>query len=78
LVNFAGVLGSVIAHEFGHVLPPSLKRHSDTGVMRANMLVRSDSPQYFTDAQGSLIRAFVGAGYQGGEPPLSSTGSPTR
>jgi hypothetical protein len=46
--------------------------------MRANMLVRADSPQYFTDAQGSLIRAFVGAGSQGGELPLSDAGSPTK
>jgi hypothetical protein len=46
--------------------------------MRANMLVRADSPQYFTDAQGSLIRAFVVAGSQGGELPLSGADPPTR
>jgi hypothetical protein len=78
LRNFAAVLGRVIAHELGHVLLPSLKGHSDTGVMASNMLIRSDRPQHFTDAQGSLIRAFVVAGSQGGELPLSGADPPTR
>ena len=68
-MNFVGVLGRVLAHELGHVLLPSLKAHSDTGIMRASTMVRSDRLEYFTDKQGQLIRLFLRSASQPARRP---------
>ena len=58
-MNFVGVLGRVIAHELGHVLLPSLTRHSEVGIMDGSLEVRFDRRRYFTAAQGTLIRELL-------------------
>ena len=65
-MSFVGVLGRSIAHELGHIVLPSLKSHSDVGIMRTNTRVRSDRPEYFTNAQGALIRTFLRSASQSG------------
>ena len=50
------LLGSVIAHEVGHLLLPAFS-HSPDGLMRAHWRGRPSSMPGFTDAQGTTIRA---------------------
>ena len=54
-VDSIRVLGTVIAHEVGHLLLPE-SSHAEAGIMKANPDLRSDVPEYFTEAQTDLIR----------------------
>jgi hypothetical protein len=56
--DFRRLLGLIMAHEVGHlVLPPH--SHSDDGIMRANIGVRSKSRLDFTTEQGVAIRSML-------------------
>ena len=56
--DFRRLLGLVMAHEVGHlVLPPH--SHSDDGIMRANIGIRSKSGLDFTTEQGVSIRSML-------------------
>ena len=56
--DFRRVLGRVIAHEVGHLVLP-VNSHSDQGIMRANVGVRSKSDRDFTTEQGIAIRSML-------------------
>ena len=57
-------LGSVIAHELGHVLLPD-NGHSPTGIMQAEYEMYGRGARRFTPAQAAAIRAFLRAGHDG-------------
>jgi hypothetical protein len=56
--DFRLVLGRVIAHEVGHLVLPE-HSHSDQGIMRANVGVRSKSDRDFTTEQAAVIRSIL-------------------
>ncbi len=56
--DFRLVLGRVIAHEVGHLVLPEYS-HSDQGIMRANVGVRSKSDREFTTEQAAVIRSIL-------------------
>jgi hypothetical protein len=56
--DFRQVLGRVIAHEVGHLVLPEYS-HSDSGIMRANVGVRSKSDREFTTEQAAVIRSIL-------------------
>jgi hypothetical protein len=56
--DFRLVLGRVIAHEVGHLVLPEYS-HSDQGIMRANVGVRSNSHREFTTEQAAVIRSIL-------------------
>lgn len=56
--DFRRLLGLVMAHEVGHLVLP-IYSHSDSGIMRANIVVRSKSFQDFTPEQAVTIRSML-------------------
>jgi hypothetical protein len=56
--DFRLAFGRVMAHEVGHLLLPS-DSHSDRGIMRAYVSVRSKDGRDFTTEQGVVIRAML-------------------
>jgi hypothetical protein len=56
--DFRRVLGLVIAHEAGHLVLP-IYSHTDRGIMRPNIGVRSKSFHDFTTEQGVAIRKMI-------------------
>ena len=56
--DFRRILGRVMAHEVGHLVLP-VYSHSDRGIMRANIDVRSKSFHDFTTEQGIAIRKMI-------------------
>jgi hypothetical protein len=58
--DFAWVLGQVMAHEVGHLVLP-IYAHTERGIMRADLIVRSTTDQLFTPEQGAVIRSRVTA-----------------
>jgi hypothetical protein len=55
---YTRVLGLVIAHEIGHILLPG-QRHSESGIMSANVNLWSRKLVYFTLEQGTAIRSLL-------------------
>ena len=58
---FAARLGDVVAHEVGHLLL-QVKKHSSSGIMRANLDQRSMRVQSFDSRQAHTIHATLAAG----------------
>ena len=58
--EFRWLLGRVLAHEVGHLVLPD-HSHSDQGIMRANVGVRSKSDREFTTEQAVVIRSILSA-----------------
>jgi 2-hydroxychromene-2-carboxylate isomerase len=56
--DFVWVLGQVMAHEVGHLVLP-IYAHSDRGIMRAGLILRSNTDRLFTTEQGAAIRSMV-------------------
>ncbi|MET0168724.1 MAG: hypothetical protein ABW318_27500 [Vicinamibacterales bacterium] len=56
--EFRWLLGRVLAHEVGHLVLPD-HSHSDQGIMRANVGVRSKSDREFTTEQAAVIRSIL-------------------
>ena len=56
--DFRRILGRVMAHEVGHLVLP-VYSHSDRGIMRANIDVRSKRFHGFTTEQGIAIRSMI-------------------
>lgn len=56
--DFRRILGRVMAHEVGHLVLP-VYSHSDRGIMRANIDVRSKRFHDFTTEQGVAIRTMI-------------------
>ena len=56
--DFRRILGQVMAHEIGHLMLP-VDSHSDRGIMRANIDVRSKGFHDFTAEQGAAIRSML-------------------
>jgi hypothetical protein len=54
------LLGTVIAHEIGHLLLPE-RGHSTVGLMRADVELRSLMPPEFTSRQSAAIREVLAA-----------------
>jgi hypothetical protein len=52
--TFEALLGRVIAHEVGHVLLP-YPSHSNTGIMKENLIVRTRRVETFTPREGELL-----------------------
>jgi hypothetical protein len=77
-MNFTSALGRVIAHELGHVVLPAQKGHSDVGIMRAQILVRSERPEFFTAKQAMQIRAFLGTNSELVAAGTAGAGEPGR
>ena len=59
--HFAARLGDVVAHEVGHLLL-QVKKHSSSGIMRANLDQRSMRVQSFDSRQAHTIHATLAAG----------------
>ena len=57
------LLGTVIAHEVGHLLLPE-NSHSSSGILRADLDLRAFLPQHFTPRQSATIRTILAADVQ--------------
>ncbi len=58
--DLAATLGDVIAHELGHLmLPPN--SHSESGIMRAGLVLRPQWVDTFDKRQALLIRGLIAA-----------------
>ena len=58
--DFDSLLGDVIAHEIGHLVLP-FNAHSERGIMRASLSMRSSAAERFSEAQAVVIRTIVSA-----------------
>ena len=68
--DFRRVLGRVMAHEVGHLVLPAYS-HSEQGIMRANVGVRSKSGLDFTTEQAVAIRSMLASASRPDATPVT-------